>query len=140
MAEKLCMMPQTVPNSPINGALQPLHFPGHGHGDRAVDAFPDAGMADIGAGDTDGPPPLAHRGGKHGGHRVGGIAAFGVEQVIQAAARPEPVFEPIGVAVDPPQAGPFLEHHRPDPHAGAQQAYHDQLDDDVGLDEQAPER
>ena len=33
----------------------------------------------------------------------------------------------------------FLEHDGPDPDAGGEQADHDELDDDVGLDEEAPQ-
>jgi hypothetical protein len=114
IAEKLCMMPQTVPNSPMNGAVAPTEAT-HGHGDGAIDTFAHAGPTDISARDSRGTPPFPHRGPEHGGDRMRRADAFLVVELFEAAAGPETVFERVGLLVDLAQARPFLEHHGPNP-------------------------
>ena len=69
-----------------------------------------------------------------------GLLAFMVVEFVQAAAGPEMILEGVGIAVGAADRRDLLEDDRPDPDACQQQAQDHQLDDDIRLQEQAPER
>ena len=69
-----------------------------------------------------------------------GLLALLVIELVEAAAGPEVILEGIGVPVGAADRGDLLEDDRPDPDARQQQAENDQLDDDIRLQEQTPER
>jgi len=84
--------------------------------------------------------PFAHRRAEHGSQRVRRLLTLAAVQLIQAAAGPEAILEPIRRLVDAPHGNDLLKHHCPDPNTGEQQADHHRLHDPIRLQEQAPKR
>jgi len=68
------------------------------------------------------------------------VVAFLVEQFVQAAAGPEPVLERRRLTIDLSETDDLFEYDGPYPNAGGEQADHDELDNEIGLDEQPPKR
>ena len=124
------MMPHTVPNSPMNGAVAPTEARKIiQRSSRSISRCTVTVIARSTRSRTEvrlmsAPATRTER--RHSPIAAPNTAAIGcvglvaslVEQLIQAAAGPEPVLEPVRLAVHLAQAGPFLEHHRPDPDAG----------------------
>jgi hypothetical protein len=84
------------------------------------------------------PPPLAHRGGEDGGHRIARPVAGPVIELIDGAAGPERFLKPIRQAIEPAQADQLFKDDRPTPDRGEEEQDHHRLDHPVGIQKQRP--
>ena len=146
-------MPQTVPNRPTKGrgcphrgqetevALELIQLAVecgiHGVGDTALEAFqPVRREVSSAVRET---APFVHRRGEQHGHRVAALRGEIVVELIEGAAGPEGLLELDGEAAGAGVAEALVEDDRPAPERRDQKDHDNGLDDDVGLQKQAPE-